>query len=150
MTPDIERTIIHYYPQRALVSPLENDNVSWDYDADYSTLKSVLGELESLDPEMRPGTRGRYTISEELILFGELRLQVSYIGPYAALNYGLGDDLTEDQRERARRVEQILQKHGLLVLRDQELGEGVSWIQQGAINGSGATVWDCLFVHPEA
>ena len=145
MTPEIERTIIHYYPQRALVSPLDNDDINWDYDSDYSTLKGVLRDLKTLDPELRPGTRGRYDISEEVLLFNELRVQLSYIGPFAALNYGLGQDLDEDTRERIERIEKILEKHGLVLLAEDELDECVPWIQPSA-----ATVWHCLFVHPEA
>ncbi len=145
MTPEIERTIIHYYPQRALVSPLDNDDINWDYDSDYSTLKGVLRDLKTLDPELRPGTRGRYDISEEVLLFNELRVQLSYIGPFAALNYGLGQDLDEDTRERIERIEKILEKHGLVLLAEDELDESVPWIQPSA-----ATVWHCLFVHPEA
>src|SRR5260221_12091320 len=99
MNSDLERTIIHYYPQRALVSPLENDAISWDYDSSYVTLKGVLAELEKIDPSVRPGTRGRYDISEELVVADSIRLQLCYIGPYAALNYGFDRDLDEDERE---------------------------------------------------
>lgn len=149
MTPEIERTIIHYYPERALVSPLENESVDWDYDPDYSNLKRILGELKAIDPDLRAGTRGRYDISEELILFGKLRLQVSYIGPFAALNYGVERDLDEDDRERLHRVERVLEKHGVLLLRPTDLDETVPWIQHGTESGRAATVWNCLFVHPE-
>lgn len=145
MTPEIERTIIHYYPQRALVSPLENEEINWDYDADYATLKGVLRDLKTVDPDLRPGTRGRYDISEEVVLFDDLRVQLSYIGPFAALNYGLHQDLDEDTRERIERIEKILERHGLLLLAEEELDENVPWIQPSA-----ATVWNCLFVHPEA
>lgn len=147
MNSELERTIIHYYPQRALVSPLENDNVSWDYDPSYGTLKAVLADLKKIDPELRPGTRGRYDISEELILIDELRLQLCYLGPYAALNYGVERDLDEDQRELVRRVEGVLEKHGIALLPEQELDDPVPWIQHGT--ASRATVWNCLFVHPE-
>lgn len=148
MTPEIERTIIHYYPTRALVSPLENEGIAWEYDSDNSTLKSLVADLKDLDPELRPGTRGRYDISEELLLFGGMRLQLSYIGPFAALNYGVEADLDEDQREYVRRIEKALDAHGIMLLEESELSEMVPWIQQGA-RGS-ATVWNCLFVHPEA
>jgi hypothetical protein len=149
MSPDIERTIFHYYPQRALVSPLENESIRWDYDADYSTLKAVLRELEVLDPQLRSGTRGRYDISEEIVLFDSLRLQLSYIGPYAALDYGLERELGEAERDRRRAVERVLTGHGLSVLGQGDLDEQVPWIQHGTPTGI-ATVWDCLFVHPEA
>jgi hypothetical protein len=148
MTPEVEQTIIHYYPQRALVSPLDNADIHWDYDTDNRSLKALLVELENLDPEMRPGTRGSYDISEELVLFSRIRLQVSYIGPFAALNYGLPQDLDEDGRERVRRVESLLSKHGFQVLNDETLDQVVPWIQQGV--ATTATVWNCLFVHPDA
>lgn len=150
MNSELERTIIHYYPQRALVSPLENDTISWDYDPSYATLKAVLAELKSIDPGLRPGTRGRYDISEEQVLLDTLRLQLCYIGPFAALNYGLDRELDEDEREVVRRVEKLLEKHGILLLEHQDLEEIVPWIQHGTPGRRSATVWNCLFVHPEA
>ena len=144
MNPEIEQTIIHYYPQRALVSPLDNEEIHWDYDSDYRSLKALLADLEKVDPNMRPGTRGGYDISEELVIFGSVRLQVSYIGPFAALNYGLPSALDEDGRERVRRIRGLLDKHGFSVLQTEALDETVPWIQ----HGHSATVWNCLFVHP--
>jgi hypothetical protein len=150
MTPDIERTIVHYYPKQVLVSPLEDDQVIWDYDTDNAVLREVIEELEALDPNLQNGTRGRYDISEELILFGELRLQLCYIGPYAALNYGVERYLDEDARERASRIRQILESHGITMLEKPDLEESVPWIRHGITKGTAATVWHCLFVHPEA
>lgn len=150
MSPDIEQTIIHYYPQRALVSPLDDENIAWDYDSDYRSLKALLSELEAIDTNLRPGTRGSYDISEELVLFGAIRLQVSYIGPFAALNYGLHSDLDENGRANLRAVEGLLAKHGFQILNDEALDEVVPWIQHGTHTGSQATVWNCLFVHPDA
>ena len=150
MMPDVERTIVHYYPKQVLVSPLEDEQVTWDYDTDNAVLRDVIRELKALDPELRNGTRGRYDISEELILFSELRLQLCYIGPYAALNFGVERYLGEDARERADRIRQILQGHGITVLADPDLVESVPWIRHGIAKGTNATVWNCLFVHPEA
>lgn len=149
MSPDIEQTIIHYYPQRALVSPLDDENINWDYDSDYRTLKALLAELKTLDPELKPGTRGSYDISEELLVFGRIRLQVSYIGPFAAVNYGVGESLDEATRANLRDVERLLDKHGFQLLKDEALDETVPWIQHGTNKGSETTVWHCLFVHPE-
>ena len=150
MTPDIERTIVHYYPKQVLVSPLEDQQVTWDYDTDNAVLRDIIRELKELDPELRNGTRGRYDISEELILFDELRLQLCYIGPYAALNYGVERYFGEDARERADRIRQILEGHGISLLEKTDLEESVPWIRHGIEKGSNATVWNCLFVHPEA
>ena len=148
MNSELERTIIHYYPKRALVSPLDDEQVSWDYDPAYGTLKAVLSELKKVDPDLRPGTRGRYDISEELVLIDAIRVQLCYIGPYAALNYGLERDLDEDEREVVRRVEGVLSKHGISLLEESDLDEMVPWIQHGSRGR--ATVWNCLFVHPES
>lgn len=150
MTPDIERTIIQYYPKQALVSPLDDDQINWDYDSDNAILRAVVEDLSHADPELQNGTRGRYDISEELIVFEDFRVQLCYLGPYAAINYGLDRRLTEDQRERLHRIQHILDKHGIAVLQTNDLEEGVPWIRHGTKNGSGATVWNCLFVHPEA
>lgn len=150
MNAEIEQTIIHYYPQRALVSPLEDENIHWDYDSDYRSLKALLSDLEKLDPKLRPGTRGSYDISEELVLFERVRVQVSYIGPFAALNYGIGADLDEEGRANVREIERLLAKHGFQILNDEALDEVVPWIQHGTHTGSQATVWNCLFVHPES
>src|SRR4026209_389750 len=89
MAPDVERTILRYYPRQALVSPLDDEQIVWDYDVDNAVLRALIADLETLDPGLRNGTRGRYDISEELILLDDLRLQVCYLGPYAALDFGV-------------------------------------------------------------
>lgn len=150
MTPDIERTIIQYYPKQALVSPLEDDQIAWDYDPDNANLRTLVEGLKAIDPDLRNGTRGRYDISEELIVFDLFRVQLCYLGPYAAINYGLDRSLSEDQREQLRLIERVLAKHGITRLTTTDLEESVPWIRHGKINGKGATVWHCLFVHPEA
>jgi hypothetical protein len=150
MDSDIERIIIRYYPNRALTSPLDNDAIRWDYDTNYATLKTVLAELKTLDPEIKLGTRGRYDISEEVVLIDALHVQLSYIGPYAALNHGIARELDEDEREISERLTAILARHGIRLLADNELDELVPWIQHGTPAGRKATVWDCLFVLPES
>jgi hypothetical protein len=149
MAPDVERTIIQYYPKQALVSPLDDERIVWDYDTDNAILRALIAELEALDPSLRNGTRGRYDISEELILFDALRLQLCYLGPYAALNYGVERTLGEEARERARRIREILEGRGVTLLSEAELDESVPWIRHGLPAGARATVWNCLFVHPE-
>lgn len=150
MDSEIERTIIHYYPQRALVSPLQSDSIVWDYDPEYSTLKRVIAELQGLDPSLGPsavvpGTRGRYDLGEELILCGSIRLQLSYLGPFAASCFQLGRELDEGERELERKAIAILGRHGIRVLPPEVLAEPVPWIQ----HGGPADVWSCLFVLPE-
>jgi hypothetical protein len=146
MDSEIERTIIHYYPKRALVSPLDDTDIRWDYDSDHKILKAILGELGKLDPELKQGTRGSAEISEELLLLdGELRLQLSYLAPYAVWNFEAEGDPNEEVREVRRRAEQILKKHGVAVLQSEELVESVPWIQHGLAVGRLATVWNCLF-----
>ena len=140
MDPNVERTILHYYPQRALTSPLQNPGVSWDYDPEYKTLKAIMADLKKAGG-VRPGTRGKYDVSEELIVEDAVRVQLSYLGPYAAIDYKLADETDEDRRAVARAVKKVLDKHGVLVLADDALEEGVPWIQHGAP----ATVWKCLF-----
>src|SRR5574339_1161009 len=98
MAPAVERTIIQYYPGQSLVSPLDDERIVWDYDADNAILRAVVRALTELDPTLRSGTRGRYDLSEELILFDELRLQLCYLGPYAALNYGVERARSEEAR----------------------------------------------------
>jgi hypothetical protein len=150
MAPDVERTILHYYPKQALVSPLDDEQIAWDYDVDNAVLRAVIADLQTLDPTLRNGTRGRYDISEELILFDNLRLQICYLGPFAALGYGVERRLNEDARERADRIRQILEEHGIAVLSTTDLEESVPWIRHGLPRGTHANVWSCLFVHPEA
>lgn len=144
MQSEIERTIMRYYPQRALVSPLDQRGVSWDYDPDHRVLKAILADLTAIDPNLQPGTRGAYDISEELVLDGQ-RLQLCYLAPFAAWNYGLERDDEPGAREVRRRVEAVLKKHGVIMLTTDDLSEGVPWIQ----HGSAATVWNCLFVRDE-
>lgn len=148
MNSELERTIIHYYPKRALVSPLDDDQITWDYDPGYGTLKAVLADLKKVDPDLRPGTRGRYDISEEVVLIDTIHVQLSYIGPFAAVNHGLDRDLDEDEREIVERVTDVLERHGLFLLEREDLEATVPWIQKGPRAGA-ATVWNCIFVHPE-
>jgi hypothetical protein len=149
MRSDVERTIMHYYPQRALVSPIDNDTVTWDWDPSYTVLKAILAQLEGMDPTMRPGTRASYDISEEVVLGGKIHLQLSYIGPYAAIDYGLErEEDDEDTREMKRRVEKTLETHGVDVLSTLELEEKAPWIQHGLEAKRPATVWQCLFLLP--
>lgn len=145
MRSDIERAIIHYYPERALANPAENAAITWSYDADHAILKAVLGDLQAIDAGAHPGSRGANDLSEEVVL-GELHLQLSYLGPWAALNHALERDLSEDEREMARRIERALQKHGIEILSTEDLAEPVRWIRHGAPDGEAATVWSCLFV----
>jgi hypothetical protein len=143
----IEQTITHYYPRRALVSPLDDASITWEYDPKYETLKAVLADLKQLDPELRPGTRASYDVSEEVILFDRLHLQLSYVGPFAALNYRVEEETDEVDQERSRRIREVVERHGLRLLESQELGEAVPWIQHGLPSGTTATVWDCLFLN---
>jgi hypothetical protein len=145
MQSEIERTIMRYYPQRALVSPLDQQAAPWDYDPEHRVLKAILKDLEAIDAKLRPGTRGAYDISEELVLADGQRLQICYLAPYAAWNYGLERDDDPGARELRRKVEAVLKKHGVFILTQDDLAEGVPWIQ----HGSAATVWNCLFVRDE-
>lgn len=147
---EVERTIMHYYPERALVSPLQGGRVTWDYDTMFTELKAILAQLKAIDPGMKPGTRGRYDISEEVVLIDTIRVQLSYIGPFAAVNFGVERDLDEDEREIVERVQEVLDDRGLFVLEADDLQQSVPWIQRGTPRGASATVWNCLFVPPEA
>lgn len=144
MNSELERTIIHFYPKGALTSPLDDPTIDWTWDPRNEVLKALLADLQAIDPEVRPGTRGDYVISEEQIVGDDLRIQLSYLGPYAALNYRADRDLDEDRRERLRRVEKVLEKHGYLLIREDDLEERVPWIR----HGGPATAWNCLFEHP--
>jgi hypothetical protein len=142
--PDVEATIAHFYPERRLANPSGNRAIVWSYDPKNTTLKAIVSELEALAPT-RAGTRGRYDLSEELEI-GALRLQLSYLGPYAALNYGITSDVDLDgalvDRQAASDVRRILDRHRVQLLTTSELDEQVPWI------GTYATVWNCLFVLP--
>ncbi len=136
---------MQYFPNRRLESPVGNPRVSWDYDPQYAALKALLAELKALDPRLQLGTRGQYDLSEEIVLRGELRLQLSYVGPYAALNFRRPSELVEESRELASRVRALLQRRGVTLLTDEALNEEVPWI----IHASGPRkprVWNCLFV----
>jgi len=145
MHSDIEQTIMQYYPQRSLVSPLDNDDIRWDYDPEHKSLKELLEDLKTIDPDVRPGTRGDYVISEEIVVLDGLRLQVCYLGPYAAVNYGFDRDFSEKERDALKDVKAALAKHGFTLLENDDLTEQVPWIQHGT--ETMATVWNCLFAH---
>lgn len=143
MNAEVERTIIQFYPRRALVSPLDDANVSWSWDVDNRELKATVAALKALDPDMRPGTRGSYDVSEELILFGDVRVQLCYLAPFAAIDHQIRRGPDAEYRQQKRRIEQVLDAHGYELLLDRELEQHVPWIQP-----AGATVWECLFVPP--
>ncbi len=146
MDSEIERTIFHYFPERKLESPLKNRAVTWDYDPRYTALKAVLSQLKAVDSSLRPGTRGHYDLSEEVVFRGgAVRLQLSYLGPFAALNHLHDVELSEDDRELQSRIRQVLQRNRITVLDAATLTERVGWIPS-ALKGRAATVWNCLFV----
>lgn len=136
VSPDVHRTIAHFYPGGKLISPRENRSIRYEHDPKNVTLRAIVAELEAIDKNTRPGTRGRYDLSEELEL-GEHKLQLSYLGPYAALDYE--EDPFED--ETAAKIRAVLERHGVRLLAHAELDERVPALD--------ATVWDCLFVLPE-
>lgn len=137
---EIERAVIRHYPEQALATPK-----SYEYDSTYATLKQVLADLRKIDPGLTPGTRTRPELSEEWILIGTLRLQLSIVGPFAALNYGVEHDLDEDERELAERIRGVLDEHGIALLEPVDLDERVPWIRRG----QAANVWNCLFAFPD-
>lgn len=147
MSPEIERTIIHYYPNRALTSPVQSDDIGWDYDPDHRTLERILEALEERLPEVKPGDRGGYDISEELVLAPAVRLQLCYLGPYAAINHRLPASIAVDGYDHGvvRLAREVLRRNGVTVLDQSELDEVVPWIQVSRAAGQAATVWDCLF-----
>ncbi len=150
MRSDIEQTILHYYPNRILRSPLDDGSITWTWDTDHAELKALLRDLEAIDPEMANGTRCAYDISEELVLQKQIRLQLSYLGPYAAIDHARNaDDDDEDRREVKRRIERALEAHGIELLAEHELDEAAPWIQHGLEDRRPATVWQCLFLLPD-
>ena len=150
MDSEIERTIIHYYPQRALVSPLQSDVVRWDYDTSYATLKSILAELKTVDPLLRPGTRGRYDISEELVLCDVVNVQLCLLGPYVAVNHGVARSPDAWARDLGSSVEVAMRACGIEVLGDDVLQLPAPWIRfVGTTPRRPATVYECLFLHPK-
>lgn len=145
MHADVERTIMHYYPKRALHSPLDDAAIAWDYDPDFSAQKSIIAELSAFAPDLRPGTRGAHALSEEVVLLEKIHLQLSLLGPWAALDFEHAppDPHDDEVYEARRRVVSALEKHGVRILSDAELREPVAWIHSGS-----ATVWQCLFELP--
>lgn len=137
VSPDVHRTIAHFYPGGELISPWENRSIRYEHDSKNVALRAIVAELEQIDKNTRPGTRGRYDVSEELEV-GEHKLQLSYLGPFAALDYE--EELFED--EAAAKIRAALERHGVRLLSHAELIERVPSLD--------ATVWDCLFVIPEA
>jgi hypothetical protein len=141
--PDVERTILHFYPRRELKSPVGDPEVVWDYDPSFQRLKAVLAELKVLDPGMEPSARSRGELSEEVVLLGGLRLTLSYLGPYAALNHGMERPSGEVAWDGERAIQQTLDRHGIQLLAEEALTEAVPWITRGR-----ADVWACLFAGP--
>jgi hypothetical protein len=145
VSPEIQRTIERHYPKRALTDPADDPSVKWSWDVDNSILRAIVAELSALDPVTRPGTRGRHSISEELLV-GRLHVQLSHLGPFAALNHRAGSalDVEIDPQilARAEEIRRVLGVHGVMLLELEALDAPSEWI-------AGATVWDCLFEGPK-
>lgn len=144
MRADIERTIMRYYPAQRLESPLEH-GVPWDWDPDHARLQSLLQDLEGLDPSVRSGTGGGYVVGEEVVLAEGLRLQLSYLGPYAALVVHPSHKLSEVQADMVRQLRSTVDKHGFELLDEGTLQEPAAWLE---VSGARATVRTCLFEGP--
>lgn len=140
LADDVERIIMHYYPRRRLEPPSANTAVGWEHDPGLRKLREVTRELEKIHAPVHKGARGGLEVSEEWIVGGRLRVQLSYLGPYAALNFGHAEALDEDLSRLYEAVERALGKHGVTVLNLGELEASVPWI-----DGARATVWSCLF-----
>jgi hypothetical protein len=146
MNDQTERTIMKFYPKQALASPLTDTSITWSYDPKYEQLKALLTELRGLDSEAHAGTRVTFDISEEVVLRENVHVYLSYLGPFAAINFGLAVEWDESQQECARAVERALARHKYTLLDDAELEEGVAWIVSRT-GGNAPRVWDCLFVN---
>src|SRR5689334_22359621 len=84
---EVERIVVNYYPRRTLVSPLGDHSISWQHDVEYRSLLGVLEALAKLGHTIGPGVRSPYDISEEWIVGDALHLQLSYLGPFAAIDH---------------------------------------------------------------
>lgn len=142
MRADIERAIMRYYPGQTLRSPLDDDTVVWDWDRDHNKLRSLLQDLEQLDSTLRPGTAAAYDIAEEVVLVDGLRLLISYLGPFVAVNAHPLHRPSEAQVDMLTQVRPALQRHGFELLDDATLNERASWLEA---SGAIATVRTCLF-----
>jgi hypothetical protein len=138
---ELERIAIRYYPQGKLRAPSADPSVRWDHDLDLKRLEKVIRDLEKLRPTK--GTRGDLAISEEWVLGQRLRLELSYLGPYATLAHdGALDEETSRLYEAAERV---LKAHQVRVLKTTELAEPLPWFTTELV-----TVGRALFAAPRA
>ena len=87
------------------------------------TGRNVVGLLRGTDPELS---------KEVLVVAGHFDTQ---------------QDTHVGANDNATGCAGVLEKHGIALLPEQELDDPVPWIQHGT--ASRATVWNCLFVHPE-
>ncbi len=140
MQTDIQQVVAQFYPKHQWVSPLTEEGISWDYDPKNEKLKMLLEALKAIDPTLQLGTQGDYVVGEDVVLFEHVRLWVSYLGPYAALEVFDGGAGPEVLREAKSRVLAVLEKHGLRVLDERELAEAATWF-----HGPAVTVKQSLF-----
>jgi hypothetical protein len=146
MDKGIEKTVMQYYPERLLASPLDNERIRWDYDPNHALLKKVVAALSRIDPTLRAGSRGDYVISEEVVLLDGIKLQLSYLGPYAALNYGAKQPLSHKDAVVVEKVRTVLNEHNITLLSENDLNEASTWIR-GTHDEKAITVWNCLFAN---
>ncbi|MEL6183474.1 MAG: hypothetical protein AAFU79_02545 [Myxococcota bacterium] len=134
----------HFYPQRALCSPLDDPSIVWPWDPSHQCLRATVEALRSLDPSLRPGTRGQLEVSEELVLGDGVRIQLSFLSPFAAVDFDRMRPLAD--RSVTPKAVSVIESFGYTVLSDEELRASARGIQVGS-----ARVWDCLFApFPEA
>ncbi len=141
MDGELERIIVNYYPRRTLESPLGDRAIRWEYDPDNRILKAILRDLERAGLRQKPGTQSDYRISEEIVLDDRVRLHLSYLGPYAAIDRGAEPTRDDPTHDLVGTIEDVLAEHGVRVLRAPELEEAAAWIR----HDPAASVWRCLF-----
>lgn len=131
-----------FYPHHVLRNPTCDRSIVWNFDPKNTKLQRFIETLRG-SHATRLGTRSTFDTSEELIVEDQIAIQLSYLAPYAALNFEIFNP--EIDAQLLSSVRTLLSDHGYRVLSNAQLRAPVSWFVECEVS-----VWEALFVPDEA
>ena len=148
MHTEVRETIQRFYHTNTYVNPLAKDI---DFSKTSQYLPAVVCDIEANMRNVRQSNDGEYEFCLEVIIEESVVLYLSWLGPYAAYHSNFTSS-TKPQASRSktaeikRKLDDILNKHHIIVLSREALLEKVLWIEPGdSLVGEYVKVWNCLF-----
>ncbi len=148
MRTEVRETIQKFYHTNTYVNPLANN---FDFSKTSQYLPAVLGDIETNMRNIRQSNDGEYEFCIEVIIEESVVLYLSWLGPYATHHSNFTSSI-KPQASTSRiaaiksKLDDILNKHHVIVLSREAVLEKVQWIEPGdSLVGEHVKVWNCLF-----